>query len=701
MNMPPDIEQSELEDSRPEETSGDPVAALRSSFQVSTGSIDRAWLPPSNELMDFSELRNLLSQYPPMVTNEIIAIEKGMENFFLFNESHMALYEESRLEHLQPKDVESLQKKGVLVRFEYFNLSDQGELTIRKVIIRPASLRGDLVGRALNACIRGSAIALIKYIYQRNLYFQDLDREKKLADFIALRLRQSLGNEASLEQSIQLSTIPELSFDRFIETQFRPDATLLRSLVLYLTAPASSVREDLKTNSDLADDILPYLEQLGERPVIIPFSDHLLLPSPIPGNLIELDGELVREVRTEIEWIYLIFIRAARKFLFQLLPSEKTGWIEKEGNSQDQQFLEELRKHPSFLHSEQWEGSGWFLEAYERLIKEARLYQKIRKDLMIEMIVNESLKKLNGQFEPVYFDAGTFEIPDPFRKRVKSAAGIFSVVMEHIRNNKEVLVHESPQLNGETGYYLIYRYNVPGAFIRNPSLRSMIHLMARKNEYPQGIYSFLVQVNESTHPSSVVKEQIDLTRAIRDWEEELRKEREKKIRANKPFFQRFIDLVADLLSRFMGGGNASPSPVLTKSVDEILNEEIAPSVSEEKRKTGVIVGPREKKIRIPSRMQRAIDQVEKNNKGIIWLDLVLRQLSSVKFNENMIGDALYYDQKGRYLEIKSLREVRRAFVRVENEENPAWRASVRQYLENVAVPDQGIKELIEHYRFFS
>ncbi len=662
-------------------------------------SLDKVWLPAEQSLADYSVVRNLLSQFPPQVSNDILAVEKGMENFMLFNESHMALFEQDNLEHIPVEAIEPLSNRKVFSRFQFFTINEMGDLTIKNILIRPASLRGDLISRAKNACIRGSAIALIKYIIHRNAFFRDLDLQGKLKDVITSRLKNSpdLNPGDSLDQHLSMENLHNLSFDFLLEMEHRPNLQLLQSVLHYLSCDAALILEDLKSNSDLVDDIAGFLRAQKENPVLLRLAPDFHIPLPALEGLIEATNTDSREVRSEMEWVYLIFVKTARKIILTQFPEDKTQWIEKEGTSQDKKYLDELIRYPFLVKNE--DGPDFFIEAFERLIQEVRIYSSIRSRLVLELIVSETLKALNGLFEPYHFDTNSLKIPDSLQKRFRSKTDLYPKILKRIKENPEVLISEKKSQENSDSAYLLYTYNLPRAFIRNKNIRSMLHSMAKKSGYDNGVYNFLVKVSESTHPASIINEQLDFAKAIREWEEDIEKQNEKKRKKQQSILDRLVNVIANIIESLFKVQQPGKPQKTKKGTPE--KEETTTDEFEGPRRTGVIIGPKEKRAPLPTKVLKAADYVERNNHGLIWLDRVVNTLASVKYNENIVGDYLFYDKQARYVEIKSMVNVRRVYVRLENHDNETWRKSLIEYLENVSSPGPETLALLSYYRTIS
>ena len=653
--------------------------------------------PVIPDLLADAELKGIMAQFNPMASKDITLIEKGVENFFLFHQAHYALTREDQLAHLGAAELDLLADRRALVRFQFLQVhEDTGQLVLRRVLIRPASLKGEQVGKVRRACIRGSAMAVAEFVFRRDRELRQMQEEGELAACVSKRFMQSGGeseeinprNKADLKHL--LAGLPNLSIESLLTEETGLDDDLLAPTLAILRRPSAEILAELQLiGGGPSEGAVTALSLRGNLPFLIELGRDFHLIQPAAGDLIQLSDSKVEEQKAETEWIYMLFVQLARQLLMHLLPSEETGWIQPRGYTQDKQYLEELQKHPSFEHGEDWEGAGLFLEAYQKLMKHVRSVRKVRREYLIDLMTQDSINKLNMQFEPVYFSPSRFELPDAAIENYIKKSDLYKAVLERMEADPEVLSYkEQREATGPAGTYFIYRANMPRAFIDNKGRRSFLHLFCKQNDMPRGIYDLLRAVDDSSAPRKLVDEQIGLSKAIREWEDEIEKERLKQERRKLGFFGR---LLAFLRSLF--GGNESP----TRRSDDVPSVQRKPR-EKKARKTGVIAGPRERQEVIPGRVQKAIDYVDRNFRGIIWLDEVLSALGTVRYNENQIGDMLFYDKENRYIEVKALLAIRRVFLYRSREQDEAWIQSTIDYLENVTPQREEHRELAHHLR---
>ncbi|EMO29693.1 hypothetical protein LEP1GSC170_5301 [Leptospira interrogans serovar Bataviae str. HAI135] len=103
---------------------------------------------------------------------------------------------------------------------------------------------------------------------------------------------------------------------------------------------------------------------------------------------------------------------------------------------------------------------------------------------------------------------------------------------------------------------------------------------------------------------------------------------------------------------------------------------------------------------VPSRVQKAIDYVDRKNNGLIWLDEVVVAISSPEFGKDKVADLIYYDQKRRYMEIRAMNQVRHVFIRKELESDSAWIQTTLDYLDNVSAKKPEFSALADTLRRF-
>lgn len=242
------------------------------------------------------------------------------------------------------------------------------------------------------------------------------------------------------------------------------------------------------------------------------------------------------------------------------------------------------------------------------------------------------------------------------------------------------------------------------AFVEIRSRRTSVHNLIRQNGYPRGIYEFLKEVSDVKDGQVAVDEQIRLSKAIAEWEEDTEKERIRSENASKSILERIIEFILSLF-----GIKFSPKEREVTSKGQVKRDfkntetnhtSHESSKPKKKKSLGVIVGPKEKEMLIPARVQKAIDYVDRKNNGLIWLDEVVAAVSSPEFGKDKVADLIYYDQKRRYLEIRAMNQVRHVFIRRELESDPAWIQTTLDYMDNVSAKKPEFSALADTLKRF-
>ncbi|MCR9140820.1 MAG: hypothetical protein NXI24_01010 [bacterium] len=683
------------------------------------GASGEAALPEGKDLLSEENLKAIMIQFNPHSFKDITTIQKGVENFFLFAQSHLALTHPEQLQHLGEKDLLHLEERGAIEFYEYLKLSeDRSRLSTKKVVIRPASLKADQVAKVKLGCVRGSVVAVLEYIHERDRKLRELEAEGQLGAWLNQRFLRDLAAEngadfgsgaasGRAELNKMIPALRNLSFDGFLANEVKPRDDLLIPVLSLLGKRSEDLLSELAAFAKISEAGEEALRARIPRSLLIPLAGDFQVLSPAATDLISMPDAKVKETRSEIEYIYVLYVQMARKILFALLPREETGWISGKGVSQDERYLEELKKHASFTQGDQWVDGATFLQCYSALIRHVRSVREVRKEFLIDLVAQETVYKLNMQFEPVLLRPDTFEVADSSVDSYLPREELYKAVCEKMKSLEDVAFMEErrtgPQAPGEKrGVYFIFRANLAQAFIRFPNRRNYIQLFCRSNSMSKGIYDLLIDVNEGVTPEGIVDEQIALARAIREWEDEQEKERLKKERAGMGLIARLVIFFRNLFGMGeIAGGRRSDDPENSGEGD------LGDGSSEGREKKGrggrkkrskVIKGPREKELVVPARVQKAVDYVERNFKGLIWLDEVLLALNTVKFNPDQVGDMLYYDKYDRYLEVRALINIRRVFISRENEEDPAWVSSTIDYLENVVPQQEEHRALVSYLR---
>ncbi|MBX7059085.1 MAG: hypothetical protein K1X75_13545 [Leptospirales bacterium] len=671
-------------------------------------------LPVEADLLGEAELKALMAQFNPLAARDLVLIEKGVENFFRFNQSAYALTRSEQLQHLGAPELKFLADRRALIPFCYFNTSETHDrLSLVNVLIRPASLKGEQAARVKQGCIRASALAIIQYVVHRDRTIRELVQNGQLGAWISRRL---LGDAQEISQARDLKRLlPELrrySVERLLEEQTNAPAELIIGVMHLLSMPADKLAGDLTLYGQWPLEAQNALAERGPRSLLAPLSRDFHIFQPPARDLIEMPDSRIKENRSELEWLQLLYTQIARRILLSLLPPEETGWIQPKSAGQDARYIEELKKHPGFALGQEWPDGDLFLECYEALTRRGETVRAMRREYVVELVLRESLKSLDMQFEPVRISIDEFTLPDPAIENYIPREEVFRLVTERMKSLPDLL-HMSERRTSvsgqraaaeERGVYFIYRANMPRAFVRNVQRRSMLHLFCKANGMARGIYDCLVDVSRPDAPAQLVDDQLALGRAIRDWEAEQERERIKRERAAMGFFAR---LILWLKSLFGAGDAPKRRSEDAREADSAAEAAasggsggVGEGAGERGRPRKRSQAPRSKRRPVPARVQQVVDYVERNFKGIIWIDEVLASLNSVKFNEDVIGDLLFYDSEQRYVEIKALRDVRRAYLRAANEDDPTWVGSTIDYLENMANPREEHRLLAAYLRNF-
>ncbi len=640
---------------------------------------------PEDDLVPEVDLRSLLAHLNPLAIRDIGTIEKGVEHFFLFHQAHLALTRPDQLKFLTPDDLDSLEERNAVRRFSYLRYLDApGTISLVSVLIRPASLKGEQVAKVRQGCIRGSVASLLEYVARRDERVADLEVKGELSRWVSDRLPkvsadgQALNPDSRADLNRLIENLNALSFENLLEREASPPPEIAIPILRLLCLRPDELKQELALLPELPPLATRAVESRGGRPVLLRLTPDFHVLQPPALQLVQASESGHRNLTSELEWILVLFVQIARRLLLAILPEEESAWIQKSGTSQAARYLEELRRHPS-LASAEWSAVPSFLNAYEALLRHVQNLEQLRREFFLGSVVEEMRRQLNMQFEPVLVTAETLQLPEGVAERFERSE-LFEVVCARVRETGDVLTmeerrREEGQASEGRGVYMLFLANLPQAFIRNRKRRSFLHLFARENGRPEGIYSFLREVSDETSTRELVDEQIALSRAIREWEAEQEKARLKRELAAMGFFARLWRFFLGLFGIHSERRAEAPG-VKARTVRQAKGAGAS----------GVLVGPREKRLRIPERVQKAIEFVDRKNRGLIWLDEVESALSSTRYTTDGLGDLLFYDAQGRYEEIRALVQEKRVFIHRNNLNDLNWIEATLDYLENVANP---------------
>ncbi|WP_032927970.1 hypothetical protein [Leptospira santarosai] len=668
----------------------------------------------TQDMIGDQELKVLMLQFNPGAFKDIDLIEKGVENFFLFNQSPFALTKVEQLQHLKLHDLKFLEERKGVQSYQFLQFQKEiRELQIANVIIRPASLKADQIVKVKRGCLLQSVAAILEMLYARDQFILNTSKNTEIEDWVHQNylnvddkgMQINLSDSKFLEKSMQ--NLESLSLE-FLLSRLQVRGDLFSNIFQVLNQKPGEILNQLSIIK-VEPEVLQAIEKRGARAPLLQLHSRFHLFQPSLDELLSFrhvskeKGEQAKF--TELEIIFDLFTVIARKILLQILPGEESSWIELTGNAQAERYLEELKKHPAFTSGKSWMGGGDFIKSYEVLLQTVRTLEHLKKESLINLITVENLFRFKESKEPVHFDLSNFEVDDAAIKSVgMSRAELFREVLERIRVREDFLKKERKSGSGETiGLTILAKAMILRAFVEVRPRRTSIHNLIRQNGYPRGIYEFLKEVSDVKDGQTAVDEQIRLSKAIAEWEEDAEKERIRSERASKSILERIIEFILSLFGiKISPRETTNKGPIKrdsknTETTDHTSSESSKPK---KKKSLGVIVGPKEKEMIIPARVQKAIDYVDRKNNGLIWLDEIVVAVSSPEFGKDKVADLIYYDQKRRYLEIRAMNQVRHVFIRRELESDPTWIQTTLDYLDNVSAKKPEFSALADTLRRF-
>lgn len=684
----------------------------KSENQIPTPETFTAAQEETQDMISDQELKVIMLQFNPGAFKDIDLVEKGVENYFLFNHSPFALTKLEQLQHLKLNDLKFLEERRGIQSYQYLLFQKETrELQIANVIVRPASLKADQIVKVKRGCLLQSAAAVLEMVHARDQFILSVSKNSELEDWVHQNyvnvddkgMPINLADSKFLEKSMQ--NLESLSLEAALERlQVRGD--LFSNIFQLLDQKPGEILNQLsliKTESE----VLPVLEKRGSRSPLLQLHPRFHLFQPSLEELLSFRNATKEEEakKTELEIVFDLFTVIARKILLQILPGESSSWIELTGNAQAERYAQELKKHPAFTSGKSWNGGGDFIKAYEVLIQTIRALSNLKKESLINLITGENLLRFKESKEPVQFDLSNFEADDGAVKSAgMSRLELFKEVLERVRAREDFLKKERKGQGGDTiGLLILAKNMILRSFIEVRPRRTAVHNLIRQNGYTRGIYEFLREVSDAKDGQIAVDEQIRLSKAIAEWEEDVEKERIRAERASKSILERIIEFILGLFGISTASKEretVSKSSVKKESKSYAENNSAETIKPKKKASLGVIVGPKEKELIVPARLQKAIDYVDRKNNGLIWLDEVVAAVSSPEFGKDKVADLMYYDQKRRFLEIRAMNQVRHVFIRRELESEPTWIQSTLDYLDNVSAKKPEFSALADTLRRF-
>ncbi|PJZ62852.1 hypothetical protein [Leptospira adleri] len=686
----------------------------KSENQVPTPETSAVSTEDTQDMITDQELKVLMLQFNPGAFKDIDLVEKGVENYFLFNHSPFALTKIEQLQHLKLQDMKFLEERRGIQSYQYLHFQKEiRELQIANVIIRPASLKADQIIKVKRGCLLQSVAAILEMLHARDQFILNVSKNSEIEDWVHQNYINvdekgtpiNLSDSKFLEKSMQ--NLESLSLESLLSRlQVRGD--LFSHIFQLLDHKPGEILNQLSVIK-VEVEVLPVLEKRGSRSPLLQLHPRFHLFQPSLDELLSFRHAKEKDEEgrtTELEVIFELFTVIARKILLQILPTEESSWIELTGNAQAERYAQELKKHPAFVSGKNWVGGGDFIKAYEILIQTIRTLSNLKKESLINLITGENLFRFKESKEPVQFDLSNFEVDEVALKSVgMSRNELFREVLERIRAREDFLKKERKGQGGDViGLQILAKSMILRAFTEIRPRRTSIHNLVRQNGYSRGIYEFLREVSDVKDGQAAVDEQIRLSKAIAEWEEDTEKERIRSERASKSILERLIEFILSLFGISVAPKEREVSNKgFVKKDQKVSDSENSSQESAKPKKKlslGVIVGPKEKEMIVPARLQKAIDYVDRKNNGLIWLDEVVVAVASPEFGKDKVADLIYYDQKRRYLEIRAMNQVRHVFIRRELESDPTWIQSTLDYLDNVSAKKPEFSALADTLRRF-
>jgi hypothetical protein len=632
------------------------------------------------DLLDEIGLKTLLLQYNPQVSKDIIRIEKGVENYFLFNGSVYALAKIEDLKFFTQSDIQMLADKKAIVRFQYLEYSDElKDLILRKVIIRPSSLKIELVKKIKKSCAIETSLAILKFLAIRDRLIQEKITSNEIEDYTMRRLVDLENGEwidISKEKSFPLAvkSIDSISFDYQMECLWLLDLELISQVLKILTKADGVDYNEIFSTSKMSEDQKNAIINRGGFSLLQEITRDFHIIRPCFSHMVKMEGELIIPTSSELEAIHQLMGQIAKNILIQLLPIEQSMGFSTDKRLLHELFLQELEKHASFSSQGGWEGAESFLAIYKNINAKVANIKEIRNEYMVDVLLKNKLTQLNMRFEPILLTQNEFSVDPEFAKHTGlDKNSLFNKFLEKCKNNLDLVYHiERRAGQSGTGIHLMYKENLPKSFISYKKKRIFLNAMAKESNIKNGIYEFLKEIPLNVlNREQLLEEQLQLSKAVSEWEDDLEEERIKKEKKEKGIILVFLEWLAALFG------------INYQKRRETDRSEKKKKTSVIKQSVGVLGGPKEREIVIPSVVQKAIDFVDRKNRGFIWLDEIFAALKSSQYSINTLADMLFFDKQRRYLELRALNGTRHIFVRKELENDKEWLENSINYLENI------------------
>ena len=624
---------------------------------------------PEEDLISDIDLRNLMVQLSPMHLKDVNAMEMAVENFYVFHDSPEALSHPESLQYLGARDLEWLASKHAIRIFQYITCEgEQKRLSVHRVVFRPSNLKAEVLIRIKRACSRTSAWAIVRHLQFREHVLSRMEASGEISVWIRKRLLgEFAGSPMRKLSESQVKRLPQiferLAFEHFLDQDIKP-LKELKEGIFYLLTRKPEANGFLEESYPPPGDIAEYLRNRMQRPILTQLSDefHVLTPAiPAPG----IAG------RSELDYIHDLYCEACRAILIVGMDED----AQRAEYADPMELIHIISAHASFYDEEHWPRGREFLSELKGIIELRALSTRMRREMILGGVAQKLMSSLNNRFDPLLLDAHDLvsSMPDDVRTLFPDTGAAAAALMSILKSNAELAFFTERRGSGpHEQSFVLFKANLPGAFVQNPERRTFFHAVAKENGYPRGIYDFLISV-KSSDPKKLVDDQLELSRAIREWEDHTQK-------VQKPKSVGWIERLTNWILKLLGFG------------------EFGRRKSDKSKNTTDASGAKAKHAPIPARAQKAIDYVERNNRGLIWLDELMPYLHKTYGSEGEVASIILQDAQDRYVELDSLRPIRRLFVSRHNLELPDWRQKTLDYLENRFSPGPDIRALLEYLK---
>ncbi|MCS7205377.1 MAG: hypothetical protein NZ853_06750 [Leptospiraceae bacterium] len=656
----------------------------------------------SQDFVSSTELSAAIIGLNPSVEREIKFIEQATYAALNITGNPLSLRLLNQATNFDSNVLRILTQRKVLISYEFFDY-ENSKLQKKIGLIRPPTLKQDDVEKIKKICNEYSLISLIKFLIDDEVkgyetFFEIYRNLLKLLNQIEIPTRSQLLD--------LIQNFYELSFNAFIK-KLNLHIELYQYFIQFLTMTSIDIHNYFATSKFLTEDIKIYLFQRGNHPLLVSIDEEFHLFYPTISSLTYVADQHYFFKKSNIESTFEVGMEILKKIIsyFDFIkPTEIKTY---------DTIFDFFIQHSSLQNEDSWPGLKRMVSILSKLtgIVESILNQK--KSYFMDLFTNEFLKKFNMNFEPYYVSENMMEVPVELENLLDelkiTKKELFENLILNLNKNPELIIYQSKQSNPERGYYVIYKYNIPRAFIRNKDKRSFIHIMLKGSNYSNGIYDFVIP--ESSIPAPLKEDQQLLRKAIKEWEKEIQKKNKKSL------VSLIIDFFFLLWEFFQKLGSSSVKQATVENINKNKQEnfnvktfnnkpnenKIVEETNEQKKEKKLKLKrpyiPKEKLKTIPDRIERAIEYIERQYQDLIWIDELAFALN-YKDDIEKLSSLLYYDKLQRFEEIKSLKDIKPLYIRRENLMNEKWIEKTINYLKQSSkLPHQvALLEYLEKFR---